>query len=148
MDLNGFLRHKMKKILFIAKDKRLSLWFQIVIIKKTKTLPQVLTLFILQAIISQIAYALFGLVEDEKIYHATGITLMNSLNSGEGYQNFGVGPGKQSFTYILGTLYFWFGPYPIVGMLVNALIIRHLWNLETKKQAKYKRLLLAIIIIN
>ena len=95
----------------------------VIIVKKTKTLPQVLTLFILQAIISQIAYALFGLVEDEKIYHATGITLMNSLNSGDGYQNFGVGPGKQSFTYILGTLYFWFGPYPIVGMLVNALIL-------------------------
>jgi hypothetical protein len=48
---------------------------------------------------------------------------MDSLNAGEGYQNFGVGPGKQSFTYILGTIYFWFGPYPIVGMLVNALIM-------------------------
>lgn len=95
----------------------------VIIIIKTKTLPQVLTLFILQVIISQIVYALFGLVEDEKIYHATGITLMNSLNSGEGYQNFGVGPRKQSFTYILGTLYFWFGPYPFVGMLVNALIL-------------------------
>jgi hypothetical protein len=95
----------------------------IIVIKKTKTLAQVLILFIIQVIISQIVYALFGLVEDEKTYHATGLKLMDSLNAGEGYQNFGVGPGKQSFTYILGTIYFWFGPYPIVGMLVNALIM-------------------------
>ena len=95
----------------------------VIIIKKTKTLPQVLILFIIQVIISQLVYALFGLVEDEKTYHATGLELMNSLNAVEGYQNFGVGPGKQSFTYILGTIYFWFGPYPIVGMLVNALIM-------------------------
>jgi hypothetical protein len=95
----------------------------VIIIKKTKTLPQVLILFIIQVIISQLVYALFGLVEDEITYHTTGLKLMNSLNAGEGYQNFGVGPGKQSFTYILGTIYFWFGPYPIVGMLVNALIM-------------------------
>jgi hypothetical protein len=80
-------------------------------------------LFITQVIISQLVYALFGLVEDEKTYHATGLKLMSSLNSGEGYQNFGVGPGKQSFTYILGTIYFWFGPYPVVGMIANALIM-------------------------
>lgn len=95
----------------------------LIIIKKTKTIPQVLILFITQVIISQLVYALFGLVEDEKTYHAAGLKLMNSLNSGEGYQNFGVGPGKQSFTYILGTIYFWFGPYPVVGMIVNALIM-------------------------
>ena len=95
----------------------------LIMIKKTKTIPQVLILFITQVIISQLVYALFGLVEDEKTYHATGLKLMNSLNSGEGYQNFGVGPGKQSFTYILGTIYFWFGPYPVVGMIVNALIM-------------------------
>jgi hypothetical protein len=95
----------------------------LIIIKKTKTIPQVLILFITQVIISQLVYALFGLVEDEKTYHATGLKLMSSLNSGEGYQNFGVGPGKQSFTYILGTIYFWFGPYPVVGMIVNALIM-------------------------
>jgi hypothetical protein len=95
----------------------------VIIIKKTKTLPQVLILFIIQVIISQLVYALYGLVEDEKTYHATGLKLMNSLNAGEGYQNFGVGPGKQSFTYILGTIYFWFGPYPILGMLANAFIM-------------------------
>jgi len=95
----------------------------VIIIKKTKTLPQVLILFIIQVIISQLVYALFGLVEDEKTYHVTGLKLMDSLNAGEGYQNFGVGPGKQSFTYILGTIYFWFGPYPIAGMFVNALIM-------------------------
>jgi hypothetical protein len=95
----------------------------VIIIKKTKTLPQVLILFFIQIIVSQIVYALFGLVEDEKTYHATGLELMSSLNSGEGYQNFGVGPGKQSFTYILGTIYFWFGPFPIIGMLLNAIIM-------------------------
>ena len=95
----------------------------LMIIKKTKTIPQVLILFLTQVIISQLVYAVFGLVEDEKTYHATGLKLMNSLNSGEGYQNFGVGPGKQSFTYILGTIYFWFGPYPVAGMIVNALIM-------------------------
>ena len=97
--------------------------FYVIIIKRTKTLPQIITLFITQVIISQLIYALYGLVEDEKTYHATGLKLMDSLNSGEGYQNFGVGSGKESFTYILGTIYYWFGPYPILGMLFNAFIM-------------------------
>jgi hypothetical protein len=95
----------------------------IIIIKKTKTITQVLVTFSLQIIISQVSYEIFGLTQDQLTYHAKGLLLMNSLNSGEGYQNFGVGPGKQSFTYVLGTIYFWFGPHAIVGMYVNALIL-------------------------
>lgn len=44
---------------------------------------------------------------------------MDSLNSGLGFQNFGVFPGKESFTYILGTLYYLVGPLPIAGMILN-----------------------------
>jgi hypothetical protein len=58
-------------------------------------------------------------VEDEKTYHKTGILLMDSLNSGLGFQNFGVYPGKESFTYILGILYYLVGPLPISGMIIN-----------------------------
>ena len=44
---------------------------------------------------------------------------MDSLNSGLGFQNFGVYPGKESFTYILGTVYYLVGPLPISGMIIN-----------------------------
>ena len=90
-----------------------------IITKKYKTTPQTLLVIFSQVIISQVSYGLFGLVEDEKTYHKTGILLMDSLNSGLGFQNFGVFPGKESFTYILGTLYYLVGPLPIAGMILN-----------------------------
>ena len=90
-----------------------------IVAKKYKTTPQTLLVIFSQVIISQVSYGLFGLVEDEKTYHKTGILLMDSLNSGLGFQNFGVFPGKESFTYILGTLYYLVGPLPIAGMILN-----------------------------
>jgi hypothetical protein len=90
-----------------------------IVAKKYKTSPQTLLVVFSQVIISQVSYGLFGLVEDEKTYHKTGILLMDSLNSGLGFQNFGVFPGKESFTYILGTLYYLVGPLPIAGMILN-----------------------------
>ena len=92
----------------------------ILITRKYKTTPQALLLIFSQVAISQVSYGIFGLVEDEKTYHKTGILLMDSLNSGLGYQNFGVYPGKESFTYILGTIYYLVGPLPIAGMIINA----------------------------
>ena len=91
----------------------------ILITRKYKTTPQTLLLIFSQVAISQVSYGIFGLVEDEKTYHKTGILLMDSLNSGLGYQNFGVYPGKESFTYILGTIYYLVGPLPISGMILN-----------------------------
>ena len=91
----------------------------ILITRKYKTTPQTLLLIFFQVAISQVSYGIFGLVEDEKTYHKTGILLMDSLNSGLGYQNFGVYPGKESFTYILGTIYYLVGPLPISGMILN-----------------------------
>jgi hypothetical protein len=90
-----------------------------IVAKKYKTTPQTLLVIFSQVIISQVSYGLFGLVEDEKTYHKTGILLMDSLNSGIGFQNFGVFPGKESFTYILGTLYYLVGPLPIAGIILN-----------------------------
>ena len=91
----------------------------IFISKKYKTYPQTLLIILSQVIITQVSYWQFGLVEDEKTYHNTGIMLMGSLNSGQGFQNFGVYPGKESFTYILGTIYYLVGPLPIAGIIVN-----------------------------
>jgi hypothetical protein len=89
------------------------------ITRKYKTTPQTLLVIFTQVTISQVSYGIFGLVEDEKTYHKTGILLMDSLNSGLGFQNFGVYPGKESFTYILGILYYLVGPLPISGMIIN-----------------------------
>lgn len=95
----------------------------ILITRKYKTTPQTLLLIFSQVTISQVSYGLFGLVEDEKTYHKTGILLMDSLNSGLGFQNFGVSPGKESFTYVLGALYYIVGPLPIAGMIMNVLFM-------------------------
>jgi hypothetical protein len=79
--------------------------------------------FTIQITISLIFFNTFGLVEDEITYHDSAIKLMSSLDNGMGFQNFGVSPGKESFTYILGTIYFLFEPNPIMGLLFNAILM-------------------------
>jgi hypothetical protein len=107
------------KILLLILLISLILITLFLITKKYNTSPQTLLVIVTQAIISQVSYGLFGLVEDEKTYHKTGILLMDSLNAGLGFQNFGVSPGKESFTYILGSLYYIVGPLPIAGIIIN-----------------------------
>ena len=79
--------------------------------------------FTIQITISLMFYNTFGLVEDAITYHNSAIKLMISLDNGMGFQNFGVAPGKESFTYILGTSYFLFEPNPIIGLLFNAILM-------------------------
>jgi hypothetical protein len=91
--------------------------------RNNQSLLPTLAEFTIQITISLIFYKTFGLVEDAITYHNSAIKLMSSLDNGMGFQNFGVGPGKESFTYILGTSYFLFEPNPIIGLLFNAILM-------------------------
>jgi hypothetical protein len=87
--------------------------------RKTETQKTTLVLLTIQLSISLLRYQQFGLIADENTYHSTGLNLMNSLDNGQGFQNYGVGPGKESFTFILGTIYYILGPYPELGLITN-----------------------------
>lgn len=106
------------KILFLIMAVFL-LYFLFYISRKTETLKTTLVLLAIQLSISLFRYQQFGLIADENTYHFSGLNLMNSLNSGQGFQNYGVGPGKESFTFILGTIYYILGPYPELGLITN-----------------------------
>ena len=107
------------KILFLITVVFL-FYFLFYLSRKTKTQKITLVLLTIQLSISLLRYQQFGLIADENTYHSTGLNLMNSLNNGQGFQNYGVGPGKESFTFILGAIYYILGPYPELGLITNA----------------------------
>jgi hypothetical protein len=92
--------------------------------KKNLILAPTIFVIVTQFIISFTIFKSFGLIADEILYHEKAILLMESLNSGYGYQNFDVAPGKGFFTDLLGTIYFMMGdPNPLSGLLLNALVM-------------------------
>lgn len=95
----------------------------VLVAQREGCVPQTLTAFALQSTLAISFFVIFGLVADDATYHASAAAQARVWETGGQNSAAFVGPGKQSITFIVGTLYYFLGLNPLFGTLFMAVLM-------------------------
>lgn len=88
--------------------------------KRSRAMAPVLSAFFLHLGVSMAIYARAGVSLDAAAYHTQALSFVSWLHGEAPMQTF---HGKESWVWMLGGLYWLFGPLPPVGLAVNATLM-------------------------
>ena len=86
------------------------------------TVAPAVTAYAIQILLGIGFFLIFGLVADDVFYHRAASEFSMALRNGEALDA-QIGVTKASFVWLLGGLYFVFGPHPLVGIVFNATLM-------------------------